>query len=102
MTVGEKLREIRKGKGLTLRQVGDAAGLSKAFVSQIESGTANPSLASLKRVGSALGIPLAALFEGAENGGEPAAGAAEDWGEARVVRRARRKQIVWPGRTTPS
>jgi len=26
----------------------------------------------------------------------------EDWGEARVVRRARRKQIVWPGRTTPS
>jgi transcriptional regulator with XRE-family HTH domain len=102
MTVGEKLREIRKSKGLTLQQVGDAAGLSKAFVSQIESGTANPSLASLKRVGSALGIPLAALFEGSENGGEPAAGTAEDWGEARVVRRARRKQIVWPGRTTPS
>jgi transcriptional regulator with XRE-family HTH domain len=41
MTVGEKLREIRKGKGLTLQQVGDAAGLSKAFVRQIESGTAN-------------------------------------------------------------
>ena len=102
MTVGEKLREIRKGKGLTLQQVADAAGLSKAFVSQIESGTANPSLASLKRVGSALGIPLAALFEGAGNGTQPASGSVEDWGEARVVRRARRKQIVWPGRTTPS
>jgi transcriptional regulator with XRE-family HTH domain len=102
MTVGEKLREIRKGKGLSLQQVADAAGLSKAFVSQIESGTANPSLASLKRVGSALDIPLAALFEGAGNGSEPASGSAEDWGEARVVRRARRKQIVWPGRTTPS
>jgi mannose-6-phosphate isomerase-like protein (cupin superfamily) len=54
-------------------------------------------------VGSALGIPLAALFEGGVNDGEPAAaGAAEDWGEARVVRRGRRKQILWPGRTTPS
>jgi transcriptional regulator with XRE-family HTH domain len=102
MTVGEKLREIRKGKGLTLQQVADAASLSKAFVSQIESGTANPSLASLKRVGSALGIPLAALFEGAGNGSQPVSGSVEDWGEARVVRRARRKQIVWPGRATPS
>jgi transcriptional regulator with XRE-family HTH domain len=102
MTVGEKLRTIRKGKGLSLQQVADAAGLSKAFVSQIESGIANPSLASLKRVGTALDIPLAALFEGAANASEPASGPAEDWGEARVVRRARRKQIVWPGRTTPS
>ncbi len=102
MAVGAKLRAIRTRRGLTLQQVADAAGLSKAFVSQIESGTANPSLASLKRVGTALGIPLAALFEGAENGTEPAGHTADEPGEVRVVRRSRRKQIVWPGRTTPS
>ncbi len=102
MTVGEKLRALRKARGLSLQQVADAAGLSKAFVSQIESGTANPSLASLKRVGSALDLPLAALFEGAGDGEESAAATAEESSEVRVVRRARRKQIVWPGRTTPS
>ncbi len=102
MTVGEKLRAIRKGRGLSLQQVADAAGLSKAFVSQIESGGANPSLASLKRVGNALDIPLAALFEGEGNGTQSSSPPAEEADEVRVVRNRRRKQIVWPGRTTPS
>jgi transcriptional regulator with XRE-family HTH domain len=102
MTLGDKLRAIRKDRRLTLQQVADAAGLSKAFVSQIESGTANPSLASLKRVGNALEIPLAALFEDEPNGSEPAAPSAEEPAEVRVVRKHRRKQIVWPGRSAPS
>src|SRR5262249_51408225 len=66
-TLAEKLRAIRREKGLTLQQVADGAGLSKAFVSQIESGVANPSLASLKRVGNALDIPLAALSQTSPN-----------------------------------
>ena len=66
-----------------------AAGLSKAFVSQIESGMANPSLASLKRVGNALDIPLAALFEGSPRMATgPSRRTAVDWGEVRVVRQA--------------
>jgi transcriptional regulator with XRE-family HTH domain len=100
MRLGERLRELRKGRRLTLQQVATASGLSKAFVSQLESGSANPSLASLKRVGDALGIPLAALFEGFPNG-DPAPGGAETLGTARVVRKDRRKMIVWPGRRGP-
>jgi transcriptional regulator with XRE-family HTH domain len=102
MTLGEKLKAVRKDRGLTLQQVADAAGLSKAFVSQIESGTANPSLASLKRVGNALETPLAALFEDETNGAEPRPPSVEEAGEVRVVRKHRRKQIVWPGRSAPS
>jgi transcriptional regulator with XRE-family HTH domain len=102
MTLSEKLRAIRKERGLTLQQVATASGLSKAFVSQIESGTANPSLASLKRVGNALDIPLAALFESTPNGPEPATAGPEGTDEVRVVRQHRRKKVVWPGRTTPS
>ena len=64
MTLGEKLQAVRKEQGLTLQQVADAAGLSKAFVSQIESGTANPSLASLKRVGNALEHPAGRALRG--------------------------------------
>jgi transcriptional regulator with XRE-family HTH domain len=101
-TLAEKLRAIRREKGLTLQQVADGAGLSKAFVSQIESGMANPSLASLKRVGNALGIPLAALFESAANGASRSQVDPGDTSEVRVVRRDRRKRLVWPGRRNPS
>ncbi|HYO49374.1 MAG TPA: helix-turn-helix domain-containing protein, partial [Chloroflexia bacterium] len=36
--------------------------LSKGFISQVESGRSNPSLASLQRIASALGVPLASLW----------------------------------------
>lgn len=105
-TLGERLRAIRRDRGLTLQQVADGAGLSKAFVSQVESGTANPSLASLKRVGDALGIPLAALFESRPNGTtrlpEPPTPDPDDGSEVRVVRKNRRKMLVWPGRKNAS
>ena len=102
MNVGEKLKALRKERGLTLQKVAASAGLSKAFVGQIESGRANPSLASLKRVADALGIPLAALFESPDGGKETAAPEPDGAGEVRVVRQDRRKMLVWPGRKTPS
>ena len=106
MTLGGKLRAIRKSKALTLQQVATGADLSKAFVSQIESGVANPSLASLKRVVDVLGTPLAALFDGDAHGdgagsGAPGRAAEEGGAEVRVVRKDRRKMVVWPGRKTP-
>lgn len=38
MTQGERVREIRKAKGLTLEKFGDKIGLKKNSVSQIENG----------------------------------------------------------------
>lgn len=101
LALGRKLRELRRGKGLTLQQVADQAGLSKGFVSQVESGTVNPSIASLKRIADVLDTPLAALFEDRQNGegaGSTAGSPDSDsLGEIRVVRRNRRKMLVWPG-----
>jgi transcriptional regulator with XRE-family HTH domain len=102
MTLGDKLRAIRRERRLTLQQVATASGLSKAFVSQIESGAANPSLASLKRVGNALGTRLAALFEHDADGQDSSVPNLEPVEEVRVVRKDRRKQLLWPGRRTPS
>lgn len=101
MDLGKKLREIRKRKGLTLQQVASGAGVSKSFISQIESGATKPSLASLKKVGDVLGIPIAALFE-AEVANDAPSGVATTQGDAgsraevRVVRRNQRKRLVWP------
>lgn len=97
--IGQRLRALRRAKSITLQQVADGTGLSKSFVSQIEAGMANPTVASLKRIASVLGIPLAALFDGGPD--EPARAISEPGPtvrDVRVVRRDKRKTISWPGR----
>jgi transcriptional regulator with XRE-family HTH domain len=108
--LGAKLKEIRRGQGVTLQQIADQTGLSKSFVSQIETGTANPSIGSLKKITDVLGVPLGALFSNGDQGpGESAAPnggaysngtpqAAEPGSAVRVVRRDRRKVLIEPGK----
>lgn len=61
--VGERLRAIRKLRRVTLRTVASRADLSESFLSQVERGRANASIASLKRIAAALGVNVADLFE---------------------------------------
>jgi transcriptional regulator with XRE-family HTH domain len=61
--VGERLRAIRTLRRVTLRTVAERAGLSESFLSQVERGRANASVASLKRIAAALGVNVADLFE---------------------------------------
>ena len=48
--LGARLRDRRQALGLTLKEVGDQAGLSVGFISQIERGITIPSLTSLINV----------------------------------------------------
>ena len=48
--LGTRLRDRRQALGLTLKEVGDQAGLSVGFISQIERGITIPSLTSLINV----------------------------------------------------
>ncbi len=61
--VGERLRAIRTLRRVTLRTLAERADLSESFLSQVERGRANASVASLKRIAAALGINVADLFE---------------------------------------
>jgi len=61
--LGERLRAIRTLRRVTLKTVADRADLSESFLSQIERGRANASVASLKRIAAALGVNVADLFE---------------------------------------
>jgi transcriptional regulator with XRE-family HTH domain len=54
--LGERIRARRRELGLTLVQVAERADLSHPFVSQIERGRAQPSMASLHRLARALGV----------------------------------------------
>jgi transcriptional regulator with XRE-family HTH domain/uncharacterized cupin superfamily protein len=60
--VGKSIREERRRKGLTLRQVAARIGVSEATVSNIETEKTSPDLAELARVAEALEITLAAFL----------------------------------------
>ncbi len=60
--VGERLREARRARGLSLAVLAAAAGVGKGSLSEIENGTRNPTLATLYALAGALGLPLATLL----------------------------------------
>lgn len=62
--VGGKIRSLRKSRDLTLRQLANKTSLSVSLISQIELGKSAASVSTLCKVASALGVPVAELFEG--------------------------------------
>jgi len=60
--IGQKIRHFRREKGLTLNQLGEAAALSSPYLSQLENEKASPSIATLRRIASALNIRIVDFF----------------------------------------
>ena len=79
--VGEQVRRYRVARRLSQRALGELAGVTSGFLSQLETGRANASVSTLRRLADALGVGLADLVE-------PGPVAA-----ARVVRADRRRHF---------
>ncbi|HXZ84750.1 MAG TPA: response regulator [Myxococcota bacterium] len=62
--LGTRIRAQRKLRGLTLRQLANKTGLSVSLISQIELGKSAASVATLRKLATALGVALSTLFEG--------------------------------------
>jgi transcriptional regulator with XRE-family HTH domain len=60
--VAHTIRRLRKARGLSMAALAELAGLSQPFISQLESGAHTPSLSTLYRVATALGVVPGALF----------------------------------------
>ncbi len=60
--VGERIRGLRNEQGLTLDQLADRSGVSRAMISRIERGEASPTAALLARLCSALSVTLSVFF----------------------------------------
>lgn len=60
----EKLRFVRKQKGMTLRQVADVIGKSVSFLSDIERGRTNPSLLTFYLLSIAYKQSMSQLMSG--------------------------------------
>ncbi|WP_319495825.1 cupin domain-containing protein [uncultured Cohaesibacter sp.] len=60
--IGERLRQVRMGAGLSQRALAKKTGVANATISQIESGQSNPSVGALKRILDGLDMDLARFF----------------------------------------
>jgi transcriptional regulator with XRE-family HTH domain len=64
MTFGTRLADKRKDKGLSQESLANSIGVSASFISQVETGSRNPSYSSLLRISSELDIPVEYLMGG--------------------------------------
>jgi len=61
------LRSLRKGKHLSGVELAKKIGVSRSLISQIERGSAGPSIEVLRRISTALDVPMGTFFEKEEN-----------------------------------
>lgn len=54
--INDRIRELRKGKGLTMEQFGDVIGLTKATVSRLESGAVSATEQTVKSICREFGV----------------------------------------------
>jgi transcriptional regulator with XRE-family HTH domain len=62
LAVGRRIRDLRRGKQMSLETVAARTELSIGFISQIERGLSSPSLRVLATLADVLGVGIAALF----------------------------------------
>jgi transcriptional regulator with XRE-family HTH domain len=81
--LGQTIRDLRKKKPLSLKQLAELSGVSVSFLSQVERGATSPSISSLMRIAHALDRTIGSLLESKS--------------ESRLVRRGEGPRLVHSG-----
>lgn len=63
MELGERLKNIRKTKGMTLQKLSEMTNLSMGFLSNIERDLSSPTISHLQKICGALNIALVELIQ---------------------------------------
>lgn len=61
--LGNRIRQLRKEKGLTQAELGEKMQISQGYIGEIERGLVNVSMETLDKIVKALGITLYELFD---------------------------------------
>ena len=67
LQIGQKIRDLRQQRRMTLQDLSDTTELSKPLLSQVENDQVIPPLATLLRVAKGLQVPLQTFFEEEDN-----------------------------------
>lgn len=62
MTLGNKIRRIRKQKGLSILDLKNITGLSKSTISEIENDKSSPTAETLSKIATGLGVTVDEFF----------------------------------------
>src|SRR5579875_1020688 len=62
MTMGQRLRHLRRSRGLTLAELGDRVGRAPSALSLLENGKREPKLSVLEDLATALAVPVEELL----------------------------------------
>jgi transcriptional regulator with XRE-family HTH domain len=84
--LGKKVREIRHKKEMTLNELSVLTGLTASYLSQLERDIIEPSLASLRKIGRSLEVPIYTFLE-------------EEQQEHILIRKDKRKKLDLPNST---
>lgn len=63
MSIGEKIKAVRKKNGLTQAMLAEKANMSRSYLADVERDRYNPSVDTLKAIADALNIPVTQLLE---------------------------------------
>lgn len=61
--LGKNLKRIRTAKGISQGEIGRTLGVDKGFVSNIENGKTNPTLATIAKLAKAIGVSTDELLK---------------------------------------
>ena len=81
--LGVRIRAARMQRSLSLGDLAGAAQVSRSLVSQIERGVATPSIETVRRLASAMSVPVFSLF-------------LDNQGDQSVVRASERRVVHYP------
>ena len=84
IALGNRIRDLRLRRNLSVSELAAQAEVSKSLVSQVERGVAAPSIDTVRKLASVLEVPVFSLF-------------LEDADSEMVVRRNRRRSVRYPG-----
>jgi transcriptional regulator with XRE-family HTH domain/mannose-6-phosphate isomerase-like protein (cupin superfamily) len=62
VNIGERLRELREARNISMRTLATKSGLSANALSMIERGRASPSVSTLYKLADALGVSITSFF----------------------------------------
>ncbi len=85
MNMSEKIKTRRKKLGLTLKALAERVGCTDAYISQIETGKAVPSISVLQKIANALDVQIRDLLS-------------DERGQDKIfLSKGERTQIIYPG-----
>jgi transcriptional regulator with XRE-family HTH domain len=97
-SLGRQIRLVRQRKALSIQTLAEAAGISRAWLGEIERGSASPSVDIVRRLADALGVAIGSLLNGraGEEGPETGTEAATLSPEVCVIRKDKRLTVRLP------